>query len=136
VAARRRSRRRAGEQEKLTRARAPGGDGDAISIHGLAEEVAEGCCRRHGEARAAPVRGGSGWRQFRRRCGRGWTGSARGSRGGGEEAIGQGNFGGVARLRRIPARRSGGGSVSWGEGKRQSSRGEGAQSSFVATHGL
>jgi hypothetical protein len=65
VAARRRSRRRAGEQEKLTRARAPGGDGDAVSILGSAEEVAEGCCQRRGQARAAPVRGGSGWRQFR-----------------------------------------------------------------------
>jgi hypothetical protein len=42
VAARRRSRQRAGEQEKLTRARAPGGDGDVVSILGSAEEVAEG----------------------------------------------------------------------------------------------
>jgi hypothetical protein len=136
VAARRRSRRRAGEQEKLTRARAPRGDGDAVSILGLAEEVAEACCRRRGQARAAPVRGGSGWRQFRRRGGRGWAGSAWWVRGGGEEAIGRGNLGRVARLGRIPARRSGGGSVSWGEGKRQSNRGEGARSSFVATHGL
>jgi hypothetical protein len=46
VAARRRSRRRAGEQEKLTCAQAPGGVGDVISVLGLAEEVAEGCCRR------------------------------------------------------------------------------------------
>jgi hypothetical protein len=61
VVARRRSQRRVGEQEKLTRARALGGGGDSVSILGLAEEVAEGCCRRHGEARAAPVRGGSGW---------------------------------------------------------------------------
>jgi hypothetical protein len=42
VAARRRSWRRAGEQEKLTCARAPGGDGKAISILGSTEEVAEG----------------------------------------------------------------------------------------------
>jgi hypothetical protein len=82
------------------------------------------------------VRGGSGWRQFRRRGGRGWTGSARGVRERGEEAIGRGNLGAVAQLRRIPARRSGGGSVSWGEGKRQSSRGDGARSSFVSMHGL
>jgi hypothetical protein len=43
----------------------------------------------------------------------------------GEETIGQGNLGGVARLRRIPARRSGGGSVSWGErrGKAAGERG-------------
>jgi hypothetical protein len=40
-----------------------------------------------------------------------------GLRGGGEEAIGRGNLGGVARLRRIPARRSGGDSVSCEEGK-------------------
>jgi hypothetical protein len=61
VAARRRSRRRAGEQEKLTRARASGGDGNEVSVLGSAEEVAEGCCRRRGHARAAPVRGGLGW---------------------------------------------------------------------------
>jgi hypothetical protein len=61
VAARRRSQRRAGEQEKLTRARASGGVGDAVSILGLAEEVAEGYWRRRGEAQVAPVRGGSGW---------------------------------------------------------------------------
>jgi hypothetical protein len=46
VAARRRSRRRAGEQGKLTRAQALGGVGDVISVLGSAEEVAEGCCRR------------------------------------------------------------------------------------------
>jgi hypothetical protein len=46
VAARRRSWRRAGEQGKLTRARAPRGVGDVISVLGSAEEVAEGCCRR------------------------------------------------------------------------------------------
>jgi hypothetical protein len=46
VAARCCSRRRAGEQEKLMCARAPGGFGDAISILGSAEEVAEGCCRQ------------------------------------------------------------------------------------------
>jgi hypothetical protein len=63
------------------------------------------------------VRGGSGWSQFRRRGGRSWTGSARGVREGGEEVIGRGNLCGVARLRRIPARRSGGGSVLWGEGR-------------------
>jgi hypothetical protein len=42
------------------RARAPGGDGDAISILGSAKEVAEGCCRRCDEARAAPVRAARG----------------------------------------------------------------------------
>jgi hypothetical protein len=46
AAARRRSQRKVGERDDLTRARASGGDGDAISILGLAEEVAEGCCRR------------------------------------------------------------------------------------------
>jgi hypothetical protein len=40
VAARRRSRRKAGEQEGLTRARAPGGKGVSISILGSDEEVA------------------------------------------------------------------------------------------------
>jgi hypothetical protein len=94
MAARRHSRRRAGEQEKLTRAQASGGDGDEVSVLGSAEEVAEGCCQRRGHARAALVRGGSGWRQFRQRGGRSWTGSARGVRGGREEAIGRGNLGG------------------------------------------
>jgi hypothetical protein len=46
VTARRRSRRRAGEQGDRTRARAPGEIGDAIPVLGLAEEVAEGCCRQ------------------------------------------------------------------------------------------
>jgi hypothetical protein len=46
VAVRRRSQRRAGEQGDRTRARAPGEVGDAIPVLGLAEEVAEGCCRR------------------------------------------------------------------------------------------
>jgi hypothetical protein len=46
VAARRRSQRKAGERDDLTHARALGGDGDAISILRLAEEVVEGCCRR------------------------------------------------------------------------------------------
>jgi hypothetical protein len=61
VAARRRSQRKAGERDNLTRAGASVGKGEAISILGLVEEVAEGWCRRRGEARAAPVRGGSGW---------------------------------------------------------------------------
>jgi hypothetical protein len=42
VAARRCSQGRAGEQKKLTLARAPGGDRDTVSILGSAEEVAEG----------------------------------------------------------------------------------------------
>jgi hypothetical protein len=61
VVARRRSQRKADEHDDLTHARAPAGVGDAISVLGSAEEVAEGCCRRRGQARAAPVRGGSGW---------------------------------------------------------------------------
>jgi hypothetical protein len=62
VAARRRSQRKAGERDDLTHARASGGNRDVISILGSAEEVAEGCCRRCGRARATPVRGGLGWR--------------------------------------------------------------------------
>jgi hypothetical protein len=61
VAAHRRSQRKAGERDDLTRARASVDEGDAISILGSVEEVAEGCCRRRGQARAAPVKGGSGW---------------------------------------------------------------------------
>jgi hypothetical protein len=41
VTARRRSWRRTGEQGRLTRARAPGGDGDAVPILGSGEEVAK-----------------------------------------------------------------------------------------------
>jgi hypothetical protein len=37
---------------------------------------------------AAPVKGGSGWEQFRRRGGRGWTSSGRRASGGGGEATG------------------------------------------------
>jgi hypothetical protein len=84
----------------------------------------------------APVRVGSGWRQFRRRGGQSWTGSAQGVRGGGEEAIGRGNLGGVVRLRRIPMRTSGGGSVSWGEGKGKAAGERGARLGFVTAHGL
>jgi hypothetical protein len=61
VEARRRSQQKAGEHDNLTRAGAPVGKGEAISILGSVEEVAEGCFRRRGEARVAPVRGGSGW---------------------------------------------------------------------------
>jgi hypothetical protein len=46
VSGHRRSRRRAGEHGQPRYARAPGGDKDAISVLSLAEEVAEGCCRR------------------------------------------------------------------------------------------
>jgi hypothetical protein len=46
VAAHRYSQQRAGEPGDLARARAPGGDGDAVSILRLAKEVAVGCCRR------------------------------------------------------------------------------------------
>jgi hypothetical protein len=46
VAAHHRSRRRTGEHGDLKRARAPGGVGDVIPVLGLAEEVAEGCCRQ------------------------------------------------------------------------------------------
>jgi hypothetical protein len=46
VAARRCSRRRVGEHRDLKRARAPGGDGDAIPVLELAEEVVEAGCRR------------------------------------------------------------------------------------------
>jgi hypothetical protein len=48
---------------------------------------------------AAPMRGGSGWRQCRRRGGRGWTGSGQGARGGGKEAVGRGNLDGGERSR-------------------------------------
>jgi hypothetical protein len=41
VAARRCSWRKAGEQEEVTHARAPGGDGDAVPILGSGEEMAE-----------------------------------------------------------------------------------------------
>jgi hypothetical protein len=54
------------------------------------------------------VRGGSGWRQFQRRGGRGWTGSGRRASGGGGEAIGQGDLVGVEGLRWMPARNAGG----------------------------
>jgi hypothetical protein len=86
VAARRRSRRRAGEQEGLARARAPGGKGELISILGLVEEMAEGGCRRRGKVRAAPVRGGSEWGDSGEGDSQSWTGSSWGARGGGEEA--------------------------------------------------
>jgi hypothetical protein len=46
LAARRRSRRRAGERGDLKHALAPGGDGDAIPVLELAEEVVEAGCRR------------------------------------------------------------------------------------------
>jgi hypothetical protein len=46
VAARRRSWRRAGEHGDLKRARASGGDGDAIPVLELAEEAVEAGCRR------------------------------------------------------------------------------------------
>jgi hypothetical protein len=62
----------------------------------------EGCCRRRGRAWAAPMRGGSGWAQFRRRGDQGWIGSGRVARGGGGEAVGRGNLGGVERSWRIP----------------------------------
>jgi hypothetical protein len=73
------------------------------------------------------VRGGSRWKQFQRRKAGGWIGSGRGARGEGGEAVGRGNLGRVARLRRIPARRSGGGSVSRGgrRGKAAGERGSG-----------
>jgi hypothetical protein len=45
VAARHRSRRRAGEHGDLKRARAPRGDGDAIPVLELAEEAVEAGCR-------------------------------------------------------------------------------------------
>jgi hypothetical protein len=88
VAARRRSQREAGERDHLTRAGASLGKGESISILGSVKEIAEGGCRRRGEVRAAPVRGGSEWGRFRRGGGRGWTGSSWGTRGGGEEALG------------------------------------------------
>jgi hypothetical protein len=46
VAARRHSRRRAGEHGELKRARALGGDEDTIPVLNLAEEVVEGGRRR------------------------------------------------------------------------------------------
>jgi hypothetical protein len=49
MAAHRRSRRRAGEQEGLSRARAAGGKGESISILGSVKEVTEGAV--DGEAR-------------------------------------------------------------------------------------
>jgi hypothetical protein len=61
MAARRRSQWEAGERDHLTCVGASVGKGEAISILGSVEEVAEGCGRRRGEARAAPVRGGSEW---------------------------------------------------------------------------
>jgi hypothetical protein len=60
------------------------------------------------------VRGGLGWEQFWRRKAGGWTGSGWGAREEGGEAVDRGDSGGMARVRRIPARRSGGGSVSPG----------------------
>jgi hypothetical protein len=60
VAARRRSRRRAGEHGDLKRTRAPGGDKDVISILRLAEEVTEGCC----QGEVAFGRGASGERRL------------------------------------------------------------------------
>jgi hypothetical protein len=82
------------------------------------------------------VRGGSWWEQFRRRKVGGWTGSGRGAREEGGEAVGCGDLGGGGvgeensgeeKQRRLGvARRK----------KRQSSRGEGVRSGFVAAHGL
>jgi hypothetical protein len=88
MAARRRSQRMAGEHDYLTHVGASVGEGGSISILGLVEELAEGGCRRRGEARTAPVRGGSEWGDSGEAGGRGWTGSSWGTRGGGEEALG------------------------------------------------
>jgi hypothetical protein len=104
VAARRGSQRKAGEHDHLTCVGASVGEGETISILGSVEELAEGGCRRRGEARTAPVRGGSEWGDSGEGDGRSWTGSSWGTRGGGEEALGQRNLGGVVLLGRIPAR--------------------------------
>jgi hypothetical protein len=47
----------------------------------------------------APVRGGSGWAQSRRRRAGGWTGLGQGASGGGGEVVGQGDLGGVKESR-------------------------------------
>jgi hypothetical protein len=62
--------------------------------------------RRCGRPRAAPVRGGTGLGQFRRRRAGSWIGSSRGASGGGGEAVGSWDLGRVERSRRIPARRT------------------------------
>jgi hypothetical protein len=50
------------------------------------------------------VRGGSGWRQFRRGRAGGRTRSGRGAREGGGKAVRRGDLDGVKRSQRIPAR--------------------------------
>jgi hypothetical protein len=102
-----RSRRGAGEHGQPRRARAPGGGKGVIPVLKLAEEVAEDRCRRWGGPRASPARSGTGLEQFRRRRAGSWTGSGRGASGGGEEAVGSWNLGGVEQSRRIPARSAG-----------------------------
>jgi hypothetical protein len=52
------------------------------------------------------VRGGTGLGQFQRRRVGSWTGSGRRASGGGGEAVGNWDLGGVERSRRIPARRA------------------------------
>jgi hypothetical protein len=79
------------------------------------------------------VRGGSGWEQFRRRKAGGWIGSGQRAREEGGEAVGRGNLGGVARLRRNPARRSGGGSVSRGERKGKAAGERGGSIGFCSS---
>jgi hypothetical protein len=86
-----------------------------------------GSCRWRGRARAE---------QFWQREAGGWIGSGRGARGEGGEAVGRGNLGGVARLRRIPARRSGGSSVSRGGRRGKAAGKRGVRSGFVAAHSL
>jgi hypothetical protein len=82
------------------------------------------------------VRGGTGWKRFRRKKAESWTGSGRGASGGGEEAVGSWDLGGVKRLLRIPARKCRGGSVSRG-GRRGKAAGEkGCGSGFIGEHSI
>jgi hypothetical protein len=79
------------------------------------------------------VRGGSGWRQFRRKGGRGWTGSGRRASGGGGEAVGRGNLDGVEGSRRNPARKHRRTSVVQGKGKGKQARAVGFGSIYRAS---
>jgi hypothetical protein len=82
------------------------------------------------------VRGGTGWKRFRRRRAGSWIGSGQGASGGGEEAVGSWDLGGVKRSRRIPARKCGGGSVSSG-GRRGKAAGEkGCGSGFIGERSI
>jgi hypothetical protein len=82
------------------------------------------------------VRGGMGLERFRRRRSGSWIGSGRGASGGGEEAVGSWDLGGVKRSRRIPARKHGGGLGVTRRKKRKAGGGKGFGSGFIGEHGL